>query len=604
MDKARDNDLWVGDVSYDKDLNVYSTDISIKIKDEEGEFLGVMHVIWDIAEVIKTVESLKESLTSGLSIEKNKKAYAPKYSLLTADSKTIYSSEKQITLKNETDKKLSDMVSEKSGYHIMKSDVPGEEVLFAYARSKNFGNHKGLDWIILVEHKTSNIFKMITRIKRTIMFISVLGLCLALIIGFFIASSIFNPIKKLQDAVALIGKGNMDVNIDIDSRKGEVGALAASFKKMIVDLKRTTTSVNRLNEEIVERKRMENTLRESEERFKDLFENARDLIMLVNLEGRITAVNKIVREYGFRKEDLINKNILVFISPKNQQQAIDDLEKIKAGIIAKGEMEMVTPKGGLSIEYCNNPILKANKIVGAQSIMRDISSRKEMENVQRLTQLGKFVAAMAHEVNNPLMIISGNAQIALMEPFENEEVKKNLEVVFKECQRAKDIINRLLKFSKPSKKTKADTDANVVIEETVKLLEHQFSLDGVTINRSYTPGLPLISFDSKQLQEVLMNLLTNARDAILPEKGKIEVITLTEGSRVKIKVKDSGKGMDEKVMANIFQPFFTTKEKGTGLGLAVCYSLVHDAGGELKFESKPREGTTALIIVPVLPNNA
>ena len=596
---ARDQELWVGDVNFNPYYRIYSIDVGIKIQDEKGDFLGVMNVDWDIEEAMNTVKGLSNSMAVAPNTDKNKKAYLPKFRVLTLDGRTIYASQDYKMFEKISSKVLEEKVlSEKNGYCIL-DDANGEEILFAYARSKDLGKNKGLDWIILVEHKTSDIFKMITNIRNTIMIISILGLIIAVVIGFFIASSIFKPIKKLQQAAALIGTGNMDVKIDIDSNSAEVGALADSFRIMIANLKKTTTSVETLNQEITERKRVESTLRESEERFKNLFESARDLILITDLTGTITGVNKAVERYGFKKEDMIGKKEIIFAASEYQQQLIDDMEKIKAGVIARGERAFLSPKGNIMVDYCNNPIFKGEKIIGMQSVMRDISNLKELENAQRLAQLGKFVAAMAHEVKNPLMIISGRIQMALMENIENKEMKNSLETAFNECQRAKDIINRLLKFSKPAKGEAVKIEVNKIIKEIINILKHQFSLEGITINCRFADALPMVVFDPKQLQEVVMNLLTNARDAIVPEKGTIDIITSKEGDKVKIEVKDSGMGMETETMQNILSPFWTTKAKGTGLGLSISYSIVRDHGGLLNFESAPGEGTAAMIILPL-----
>jgi signal transduction histidine kinase len=143
-----------------------------------------------------------------------------------------------------------------------------------------------------------------------------------------------------------------------------------------------------------------------------------------------------------------------------------------------------------------------------------------------------------------------------------------------------------------------EVDINRSIEEVVSLIEHQFKLGGVEIRRNYAKGLPPLYIDEKQMQEVIMNLFNNARDAIL-EEGIIEVTTGSDDNFIKIEVKDNGKGMSKEVLDKIFDPFFTTKEKGTGLGLSMCYSIVKSYNGKLNFESSPGKGTTATILLPI-----
>lgn len=218
----------------------------------------------------------------------------------------------------------------------------------------------------------------------------------------------------------------------------------------------------------------------------------------------------------------------------------------------------------------------------------------------KLASLGRLVADMAHEVNNPLMIISGSAQLALMSESLDEELKNNLQVIHNECNRAKSIIQRLLKFSRPSKGEQKLFDVNQCVEVVVNLLGHQYELGNVRIAAHFAADLPQITADEKQLQEVFMNLLNNARDA-MPEGGIIEVSTSRDGDRVRITIKDTGCGMDEGTLAKLFEPFFTTKEKGTGLGLAVCYGIIKAHNGEMKVSSELHKGTTVDVWLPAAP---
>ncbi|MCK9594481.1 MAG: ATP-binding protein [Candidatus Omnitrophica bacterium] len=234
------------------------------------------------------------------------------------------------------------------------------------------------------------------------------------------------------------------------------------------------------------------------------------------------------------------------------------------------------------------------------SINRDIARRKKRENSQRFAQFGKFVEVMAHDVNNPLMVISGRAQLSLMEKIDNEELKKNLQAIFQESQRAKDIIQRILGFVRPSKDRTVRADINKSLEGLISLIEPQFSMDNVKIMKNYGVGLPEVNIDEKHMQDVFINLLNNSRDAMF-KGGQIKVSTCRSGENVKITFEDTGPGMSAEVMARLFEPFFTTKEKRVGLGLSVSYSIVKAHGGELDLKSSPGKGTAASITLPAMP---
>ncbi len=223
---------------------------------------------------------------------------------------------------------------------------------------------------------------------------------------------------------------------------------------------------------------------------------------------------------------------------------------------------------------------------------------QQLSQSAKLSALGRLVSDMAHEVNNPLMIISGNAQICLMDGVAPEEIENNLKIIINECKKSKAIIQRLLKFSRPSRGNIQEKDINASIESVVNILEHQFNLAGVKIKRNYARNLAPIFIDEEQLQEVFMNLLNNAKDA-MEKGGEITINTSGVDDSIKIDFRDTGCGMPEEVIKHIFEPFFTTKEKGNGLGLSVCYGIIKAHQGELSFESKIGQGATASIVLPL-----
>ena len=226
------------------------------------------------------------------------------------------------------------------------------------------------------------------------------------------------------------------------------------------------------------------------------------------------------------------------------------------------------------------------------------TNQQQLSQSAKLSALGKLVSDMAHEVNNPLMIISGSAQLCLMDDIPGEEIKNHLKIIFNECRKSKDIIQRLLKFSHPSRGQLKEKDINTSIESIVSIIEHQFSISGVKIKRNYCQNIEPILIDEEQLQEVFMNLLNNAKDAMV-NPGEITISTSCVDRSVRIDFSDTGCGMPEEVIKHLFEPFFTTKEKGNGLGLSVCYGIVKAHEGELIFESKIGQGTTASILLPL-----
>jgi PAS domain S-box-containing protein len=331
-------------------------------------------------------------------------------------------------------------------------------------------------------------------------------------------------------------------------------------------------------------------------------EQTEDSVIITNKEGSIEYVNPAFEKLtGYRSEEVIGKTPRILKSNKQDEKIYKHLWRtVLSGRVFKAELINKKKNGDLYyIEKTITPIKdEQGNITHFVSTDRDITRQREIEKSERLAQLGKLVSHVAHEVNNPLMVISGRAQLSLMEDIKNDEIKRNLDTIFQQSQRAKDIIERLLKFSRPSKGLIKKVDINKSIEEVVALIEHQFKLENVNIIRNYAQNLPSVFVDDKQIQEVFMNLLNNAKEAITNE-GTIEITTSQENDFLRIDFKDTGIGISAEELERIFEPFFTTKEKGTGLGLPVCFSIIKAYNGELKFKSSPGQGTTATVLLPI-----
>ncbi len=361
-------------------------------------------------------------------------------------------------------------------------------------------------------------------------------------------------------------------------------------------------SVSNILAEIIEFKRTEEELHSTKVFVENIVESAQSIIHVLDKEGIVISVNNFTEELlGYQRRDIIGKNWFdTFVSEDEREEAKKEYLRCVEGKKVKGYESSIITKGNQKrvISWYASPLYdNEGNTIGAVALGYDVTERKELEKSQRLAQLGKLVADMAHEVNNPLMVISGRAQLSLMEDIQNEEIKNNLNIIIKECQRAKDIIQRLLKFSRPSKGEFRDININDSLKEVISLIEHQFSLVNINIVKNFDENIGLIKGDDKQLQEVFMNLFNNARDA-MPHGGSIEVRTVSSSGEVRIEIRDAGAGMDKKTLAKVFDPFFTTKEKGTGLGLAVCYSIIKNHKGNMWFESVLGKGTTAIITLP------
>jgi signal transduction histidine kinase len=229
------------------------------------------------------------------------------------------------------------------------------------------------------------------------------------------------------------------------------------------------------------------------------------------------------------------------------------------------------------------------------------TSEAYMIQSEKLASLGQLASGMAHEIHNPLTIISGEAQLYLeRHKGEDAEVDKVLRSIIEECHRAADITRRILRFAKPSPSEFQPVDLRATVEEAFQLIAYQVRLDRVERTVEAPSDLPKISGNQNQLQEVFLNLIVNACQAMGETGGALHVKLAHANGCVEAKVTDTGPGISPSRLTKIFDPFFTTKSTGTGLGLFVAQRIVHAHNGSIDVESTEGTGTTFTIRLPVL----
>lgn len=220
---------------------------------------------------------------------------------------------------------------------------------------------------------------------------------------------------------------------------------------------------------------------------------------------------------------------------------------------------------------------------------------------EKMAAFGQLGAGIAHEVKNPLTGILGYAQLTLRKLEPGTALHQNIEIIEKETKRCKAIIENLLKFARQERVKFDPIDVNVVVEDAITIVAHQIAINKIKLEKEITQGLPKILGNANQLQQVLMNLLINAQQAMEGSLGKIKISThLIDVNKIEILVSDNGPGISKEIQAQIFEPFFTTKPtgKGTGLGLSVSYGIIKEHKGDIRVESEIGQGATFVITLP------
>jgi hypothetical protein len=420
--------------------------------------------------------------------------------------------------------------------------------------------------------------------------------------------------------------GVLGEEIAIESLKA--GATDYVLKSHLERLPAVLARALRERDESRQRRRAEDALRHAEARYRDLFENANDIIYTLDLPGKFTSINAAgERLFGYTHDELLQTNIAQFLSAENNMLAQANLERKLAGLAETTtyEVEIVRRDGTrVPLEVSTRLLYREEQPYEIQGIGRDISERKRAEaerrrledqllQVQKMESIGTLAGGIAHDFNNLLTAILGNTQLALDSFAPGGPEHELLSEVEQAAKRAAALTNQLLAFSRRQRLERRVIDLNVTMSEILNMLGRIIGED-VEIQLDLAPESPAIFADPAQIQQVVLNLAVNARDA-MPGGGHLRIATRSillskadcraypwarPGPTAQIVVSDDGVGIDEAAQQRLFEPFFTTKEqgKGTGLGLAVVDGIVKQHDGFIKIESQVGQGATFTIALP------
>jgi PAS domain S-box-containing protein len=361
-------------------------------------------------------------------------------------------------------------------------------------------------------------------------------------------------------------------------------------------------------------------LRQSERRYMDLFENAPDMYITVGRDHGILSCNQTgATMLGAKVADVIGRPFdSLFAGP--QQESV---REAMARMFAEGrgmrdvEAQLVTANGaGLTVNL-NASLVRdeSGETADARIVARDIVERKQMEaallHAQKIDSIGNLAGGIAHDFNNILSAVLGSASIMRRKLPARAPLAKYVEIIENSARRGSSLTRQLLTFARKTETIVRTVDINALILETLQLYERSVSKE-IVINTELAESAPTVVGDEGQIQQALLNLFLNARDA-MPEGGTLSVgtavttadarttslfTTIKPGRFVQIQVNDTGHGIQRELQNRVFEPFFTTKDHGTGLGLSVVYGVVQNHGGFINFESTVGRGTSFSIYLP------
>jgi PAS domain S-box-containing protein len=364
---------------------------------------------------------------------------------------------------------------------------------------------------------------------------------------------------------------------------------------------------------MVEKVRLQKELIETKNFLESIVEKAGDAISVVDLEGKVLYWNEGAEKiYGYQKEEVLGKRISQFLFPQDEklrakeEKFMDELmARVKGGeVIPNVEVKRLTKEGKeLIISMTISPLRNADgRIVGASRICKDITDLKKAEQrlilAERLSSLGELTAGVAHELRNPLAGIKINTQILSRKKDLPEMEKKLLNSTQEGIEKIQKIVDDMLHFAKPKASHFKEEEINEVVDKSLAILQTKLKKGNIYSVFEREEKLPRVRIDIHQIQQVLVNLMLNAIQA-MEKGGRLTLRTfLGKDCGVRVEVKDTGVGISRSHLKKIFDPFFTTKSEGTGLGLSISLKILENHGATIDVVSEEGKGATFTIHFP------
>ncbi|MBI5232782.1 MAG: response regulator [Deltaproteobacteria bacterium] len=386
----------------------------------------------------------------------------------------------------------------------------------------------------------------------------------------------------------------------------EVGYMANAFNMMLDSLQKRDEA----------NKRLVSTIIKGREEWVATFDAIDDLIAIVDKDDNITRANRALStRIGMKLEEIVGKNCCEFFYGKDANFSNCPHKKaLAAGEVITEVYDYLSMPGIFHVTIYSI-FNEDGEVISSVHVARDITEETRLKDrlvhTEKMSSIGKFVAGIAHELNNPLMGIMGFTQLLLEMPGEKKlvDVRDKLTKIYNESTRTAKLVQGLLTFGREKKSEKRLYNINDIIKDTVELERHHLDSNSIGLVMKLETNLLPVFIDTYQMQQVFINIINNAIDAMVHAGAVIKMIeieTRLEKRHVLIIFKDSGPGIPDDIKAKIFDPFFTTKEvgKGTGLGLSISHGIIEEHGGDIVVDSPLNNGGTVFTIsLPVAAND-
>ena len=357
-----------------------------------------------------------------------------------------------------------------------------------------------------------------------------------------------------------------------------------------------------IGRDITERKNVETLLEESRQQYRSLFEYSPDIVSMLDLNETITNLNpQFEKITGYTRDEYLGKKLGDLIPDSHRQIVV---EKV-ANVVENHSPQMfeleVLHKNGKPLIFQNTslPIIVNDKIAGIICNSRDVTELRQTEErlrrTDKLSVVGELSASVAHEIRNPLTSLKGLVQLLQME---DEKHQLYYQIMIDELNRINHIVSELLLLAKPQQIKYTEADMQIILHDVISLLKTEASLHNIQIEFQVHSHPVMIECEPNQLKQLFINILKNAIEA--SSSGDVVNITLQSfENNVLVEVKDQGVGISKELLERIGEPFYSSKEKGTGLGMTVSFKIVQSHNGTIKFRSEPEKGTDVIVQLPI-----
>jgi len=361
--------------------------------------------------------------------------------------------------------------------------------------------------------------------------------------------------------------------------------------------------------DVTEQKMFQSQLQRERDFNQKILNTTQSMILVLDTAGLISYANRRCYEAGYREDEMIGHRLVDWVEASHREDFEAALETTAHGQqVDNLELRVRRSDGSMGhFSVSLSPMRdEQNTVNSVVVVMTDITDaallQAKLAHSEKMATIGRLVSGVAHEVNNPLAAILGFTDLLLENPDVPSSAREDLQIILQETQRTKVIVQDLLSFARQRPVQRELVQVNALLRQTIKLRSYDFASHGVEVTEEFDESLVPALGDAQQLQQVFLNILNNAYDAVQEtgQRGKITIRTARQGDSIEIAVTDNGTGIADP--QRIFDPFYTTKQagKGTGLGLSICYGIVRAHGGEIQcWNNGATGGSTFVVRIPV-----